>query len=234
MTDSLATEAQPAERRTRALAMRAAGRSVPKIADELQVARSTVYGWVRHIPVDPERRAEHRRAHAKVMTDARWAGHHDERARRRAVAHDAVRARIGVVGDRDLMLAGAVIYWSEGRKSKPWRRDERVTLTNSDPRLVELFLRFLAVCGIERDVPHYRVSIHESADVTAAEAWWVEVLQLPAHRFRRATLKRHRPTTTRHNTGDDYHGCLVVEVPRSRELYWTIEGIVDAAVGRRG
>ncbi|MEV0395854.1 hypothetical protein [Polymorphospora rubra] len=129
---------------------------------------------------------------------------------------------------------GAAIYWSEGRKSKPWRRDERVTLTNSDPRLLGLFLRFLAVCGIGREVAHYRVSIHESADVAAAEAWWAEVLELPADRFRRATVKRHRPTTTRHNTGADYHGCLVVEVPRSRELYWTIEGIVDATAGRHG
>lgn len=30
----------------------------------------------------------------------------------------------------------------------------------------------------------------------------------------------------RRNTGDDYRGCLVITVPRSRELYWRIEGMI--------
>ncbi|WP_346536623.1 hypothetical protein [Micromonospora sp. DPT] len=69
------------------------------------------------------------------------------------------------------------------------------------------------------------MSIHESADVAAAEQWWVHTLELPTNRFQRATLKRHRPTI-RYNTQEEYHGCLVIDVPRSRELYWKIEGLV--------
>ena len=39
-------------------------------------------------------------------------------------------------------------------------------------------------------------------------------------------MKRHKPVTVRRNTGVDYHGCLVINVPRSRELYWRIEGMI--------
>ena len=45
-------------------------------------------------------------------------------------------------------------------------------------------------------------------------------------RFGRTTVKRHKPVTVRRNTGVDYHGCLVINVPRSRELYWRIEGMI--------
>ncbi|MDG4791824.1 hypothetical protein O7626_39090 [Micromonospora sp. WMMD1102] len=91
-----------------------------------------------------------------------------------------------------------------------------------------LFLRFLECCGVDRGVPTYRLSIHESVDAEVAAQWWQETLDLPAERFRRPTLKRHRPKTVRYNTGVDCHGCLIINVPRSRELYWRIEGTINA------
>ncbi|MEU8259076.1 hypothetical protein AB0C02_00415 [Micromonospora sp. NPDC048999] len=81
------------------------------------------------------------------------------------------------------------------------------------------------------------MSIHESADAEAAVRWWVEKLGLPADRFMRSTIKRHGVATARRNTGSDYHGCLVINVPASRELYWRIEGLateIFAAAGGTG
>ena len=135
---------------------------------------------------------------------------------------------MGQLDERDLLILGAAIYWCEGSKSKPWRRDERLTFINSDVRLLALFLRFVESCGVRRACLKYRVSIHETADADAAVAWWAKVLDLPAERFGRSTLKRHVVRTRRRNTGDDYHGCLIVDVPRSRELYWRVEAVMEA------
>jgi hypothetical protein len=74
------------------------------------------------------------------------------------------------------------------------------------------------------------VSIHETADATEAAAWWANELRLASSSFQRPTIKRHRPLTNRRNAGDDYHGCLVVDVRRSREVYWRAEGLM-AAIG---
>ncbi|MGI5145699.1 helix-turn-helix domain-containing protein [Plantactinospora sp. CA-294935] len=220
------------ELRARAVELRGAGRSVPEIADELGVAKSTAYRWVRHLPLDPDPEAEaRRRAHAHQMSEARWARHRTARAVAEAEAHTRAADEVGPVSVRDLLLVGATLYWCEGTKSKPWRRDDRVVLVNSDVRLLDIFLRFLAICGIDRSVPSYRLSIHESADAEAAARWWQAALGLPADRFRRPTLKRHQPKTIRYNTGEGYHGCLIVDVPRSRELYWRIEGVVTALGG---
>ncbi|MFJ6195095.1 resolvase [Micromonospora sp. NPDC092111] len=212
--------------RAEAVALRGQGCSVNDIATRLGVAKSTAYLWVKHLPLDPDDEvAERRRAHAQVMADGRWATHRMTRDAAQAEARAHMRDVVGPLTDRDVLVLGAAIYWCEGTKSKPWRRQDHVQFVNSDARLLRLFVRFLETCGVDRSMPTYRVSIHESADAAAAEHWWAEALDLPRVRFRRATLKRHRPTT-RYNTGEDYHGCLVIDVPRSRELYWKIEGLV--------
>ncbi|WP_229399860.1 helix-turn-helix domain-containing protein [Micromonospora okii] len=213
--------------RAEAVELRAEGRSINDIARRLGVAKSTAYQWVRHLPLDPDdATAQRRRAHAKQMTEARWAAHNRAREARRAETQQRAAREVGSVDRRDYLLLGAAIYWCEGAKSKPWRPQDRLQFINSDPGLLALFLRFLAECGVARDVPGYRLSIHESADVDAAQRWWVGRLGLPAERFGPAVLKRHNPATVRRNTGEDYRGCLMITVPRSRELYWRIEGMI--------
>ncbi|MFK3984588.1 helix-turn-helix domain-containing protein [Micromonospora sp. NPDC050397] len=212
--------------RAEALRLRGEGWSVTDIATELGVAKSTAYQWVRHLPLDPDsERIRVRQAHSRRMTDARWAEHRRERDERQAAVHADELDRVGSLDERDLLLLGAAVYWCEGSKSKPWRRNDRLTFTNSDPGLVALFLWFLESCGVDRATPSYRVSIHESADVEAVTSWWIETLGIPAERVRAPTLKRHRSTTNRRNTGATYRGCMVIDVPGSRELYWRIEGV---------
>jgi hypothetical protein len=137
-------------------------------------------------------------------------------------------AEVGALSERDLLVLGAAIYWCEGAKSKPWRRLDRLTFINSDPGLLRLFLQFLAVCERSVESVQYRVHIHETADAEAAADWWAAELGLPRDLFQRPTIKRHAPHTRRINTGADYHGCLVITVPKSRELYWRVEGVMAA------
>jgi hypothetical protein len=49
-------------------------------------------------------------------------------------------------------------------------------------------------------------------------------------------LKKHSPVTVRRNTGEDYRGCLRIDVRRSSDLYRKIEGWAAAAMasGSRG
>ena len=97
---------------------------------------------------------------------------------------------------------------------------------NSDPDLILLFLRYMALIGVDRAALTYRLSIHESADIPRATQWWSEIIGVPAERFRRATVKTHNPSTVRKNVGDSYHGCLMVYVPKSSRLYWQVEAIM--------
>jgi hypothetical protein len=153
----------------------------------------------------------------------------------REAEREAVRAaaagQIGTLSKREILIAGAIAYWCEGKKSKPYRRQARVVFINSDPGLVTFFLRFLGEAGVEPSQLRFRVHIHVTADVPAAEEFWRGITRAEPAQFLRTTLKRHNPRTVRKNVGAEYHGCLVIDVRQSADLYRRIEGWVRAGVG---
>ena len=214
--------------RGQARALRADGRSVPEIAAETGLARSTVWLITKDIAWTPGPDGASRRAAAGR---AYWA---KENARRQAdrerLTSDIVEA-FGEMTDRELMIAGAVAYWAEGAKSKPWNPAEDLNFINSDPDMIRLFLAWLGVLGVDPGRLRYRLSIHESADVPAATAYWAEVVGVPAERFARATLKKHNPKTVRKNVNENYRGCLVVRVAMGAPEYRIMNGWWSAVAG---
>jgi transposase len=214
----------------RAIELRKTGCSVPVIATKLGVSKSTAYLWTRHMPLDPlpEKADARRRQHMELMRESRWAPHRKARDAERAETNAVQAARIGALSEREVLLIGASIYWCEGSKAKEWDPNRcRVTFINSDPALILLFLRFVELLGEDRAQLRYRISIHQSADAVAAGRWWADVIGVPFERLSRPTLKKHNPSTVRHNAGENYRGCLIIDVPKSRQLYWRIEGLMS-------
>lgn len=219
--------------RQRARELRDEGKTYPEIAAQLGVSKSSVSLWVRDLPSPtstPEGKARSQERRTAAIR-ATWDRKHAEVDVERQRTHDLARRQIGQMAERDVLLAGALTYWCEGEKAKPWRKVERVQFINSDPGLVRLFLRFLAVAGVEPERIRFRVHIHERGDVPAAEAYWSDLTGFPAASFYRSSLKKHNPKTVRKNINDDYHGCLIITVLRSAELYRMIEGWVQGAMG---
>jgi transposase-like protein len=220
------------ELRARAVELRAKGCSVVDIGLELGVAKSTAYQWVKHLPIDNgSPRAKEQRQQAVLLREAKSAARRAARDEREAALRQRALAWAGDIDFRELMLLGAVLYWCEGAKGKPQRKQYDLQFINSDLRLVELFLRFVEAAGTPRVALRYRLSIHETADVEEAGRWWAERLGIDYEDFQRPVIKRHRPLTKRTNTGADYRGCLIVRVPRVRDLYLWVEGVIDGLVG---
>jgi transcriptional regulator with XRE-family HTH domain len=212
------------ELRARARELRDQGLSYEEIAAALGVAKGSVSLWVRDLPVPA--RLSYTECRKRSAEGARryWAAERPARQARRAVVRAAAAAQIGALTDREILIAGAIAYWCEGEKSKPHRRSDRVSFINSDPDLIRFFLRFLEATGTARADLRFRIYIHESADVATAQRFWLEITQAPADQFFAPTLKRHNPKTVRKNVGEDYHGCLRIDVYRSADLYRKIEG----------
>lgn len=199
--------------------LRRAGHTYDRIVDELGVSKSSVSRWVRDLPAPaPSPKHMHR------MREARWAPHRRRQVLARWNTKLAAGNEIGRLTDRELFLVGVGLYWAEGTKSKPHRPGERVAFVNSDPGMIDVFLAWLRLVGVEREALRFHVQIHESADVPAAEEYWRRVTGADAGQFTRTTLKKHNPATVRKNTGQGYRGCLVIHVLRSADLYRRIEG----------
>ncbi len=215
--------------RAKARGLREQGWAYRQIAAELGVSKSSVSLWVRDLPTPP--RLSYDECHKRSVEGVRryWAVEGPLREARREAVSTAAAAQIGELSDREILIAGAIAYWCEGAKNKPHKRQDRVSFFNSDPALIGFFLRFLDVAGITREQLIFRIQIHENADVAAAQRFWLDVTGADPSQFRRPSLKRHNPRTVRKKTGEDYHGCLRLDVRCSTGLYRQIEGWVRAA-----
>jgi hypothetical protein len=221
------------ELRVQARELRGRGMDYEEIAAALGVAKSSVSLWVRDLPVPARLSSAECRQRSAEGTRRYWAAERPARQARRAAVRDAAAAQIGGLTDREFLIAGAIAYWCEGAKSKPHRRSDRVIFINSDPVLIRFFLRFLDSTGTPRTDLSFRIYIHQSADVPAAQRFWLEITEAAAGQFRTPTLKRHNPKTVRKNVGEDYHGCLRIDVHRSADLYRKIEGWAAASMAAR-
>ncbi|WP_435189106.1 hypothetical protein [Streptomyces sp. bgisy126] len=219
--------------RARARELRLEGWTYDRIQLELGCSKSSISLWVRDLPKPEPRYTEEER---RARMDAGLARLRETRDEERQETKRLARESVGALSDRELFIAGVTLYWAEGAKDKSYRRREVLQFINSDPNVITLYLRRLDLLGVTPDRLRFRVSIHESADVTEAEGFWAELAGVDGSTFQRATLKRHNPRTARKNTGEAYRGCLVVYVTGGSELYRRMEGawygIVEAAGAR--
>ncbi|MEV0777721.1 hypothetical protein [Streptomyces sp. NPDC050428] len=215
--------------RAKARELRLQGLTYDQIQLELGCSKSSISLWVRDLPKPPRQTREEASARGRRG----WEATLERRERERQETKRAATESIGTMSDRELFLVGVGLYWAEGTKDKPYARRERVTFVNSDPSMIRIFLAWLDLLDIPRQRHTYHVMIHESADVAEAERFWAELTRSGAERFGKTTLKKHNPKTVRKNTGETYHGCLVIHIQQSADLYRRIEGwwcgIVEAA-----
>jgi transposase-like protein len=201
--------------------LRAEGLTISEIAEKMGASVGSISPWVSRVKPRSTDRAKSRRLaglRAAAKTNAA------RNARFREVQVRLASTAIGPLSDRELFLVGVALYWAEGSKSKPYSTRDRITFTNSDPTVIRLFVAWLQLLGVDTAQCRYRIQIHVTAHVQAAEQYWADLLGVPRERFSRATLKRHRPQTNRLNLGDDYHVCLVVTVMQSAALYRFVAG----------
>ncbi|MFE9611987.1 hypothetical protein [Streptomyces sp. NPDC006012] len=214
--------------RDRARELRLQGWTYDRIQVELGCSKSSISLWVRDLPKpDRRRNTEEAAAIARKGWEERLRIRDEERHQTKVAAEQA----IGDLSDREVFLAGVVLYWAEGAKDKTYNRREKLQFINSDPNVIRLFLHWLEVLGVERERLRFRVSIHESADVIGAEEFWAGLAGVAPSTFQRTTLKKDNPKTSRKNTSEAYHGCLTIYVLGSADLYRRTEGAWYGIVG---
>ncbi|MGW4023649.1 hypothetical protein [Streptomyces sp. NPDC005009] len=207
--------------REKARELRLQGWTYDRIQVELGCSKSSISLWVRDLP-KPERKRS--REEASAIARRGWEATLRLREEERQRTKAAAASEIGTLSDRELFIAGVALYWAEGSKDKPYARRENVQFVNSDPGVIQLYLAWLDMLGVERERLRCRVMIHTTADVVGAENYWAALVGIDVAQFQRTTLKQHNPKTVRKNVGENYRGCLVLTVLRGAELYRRIEG----------
>jgi transcriptional regulator with XRE-family HTH domain len=178
---------KPAEQEEARRLRRNEGRSIKEIARLLQVSPSSVSRWTTDITLSPEFTEALRQRNPAM--NGRLEGTREQSAAKRAARLvEQERGRELARNPTRLHLAGCMLYWAEGSKHR-----NSVKLTNSDPDLLALFVRFLRECY---SVPPERMTLsvncflNNGLDLEEIERWWLDRLGLPAVSLRTASVNR--------------------------------------------
>ncbi len=176
----------------KALALRLKGRSYNEINQLLGIPKSTLSGWFSNVHLSD---SAHRRLQKRVEEgSARGLVKHNKKqthlARQRAnkIRADAAK-KIQKLGKQNLLLLGAALYWAEGYK-RPivYKGRERtyhpVSLSNSDPKLICLFIRFLKeICEVENEKILAQVRLYQHMNEEVVLKYWQDVTGIPKTQF---------------------------------------------------
>lgn len=129
----------------KAIKLRHKGFSYSEILKTVPIAKSTLSVWLREIGVAKrykQRLTEKRRqAQFKAQQACR-----EKRIKITEEIKFLARNEIGKISKRELWLIGTALYWGEGTKQGIRNVSARVTFSNSDPKMIRIFLRWLMVC----------------------------------------------------------------------------------------
>ncbi len=113
-----------------------------------------------------------------------------------------------------LWLAGAVLYWAEGSKTR-----NKLSMANTDPRALRLFIAWIREYLISDAEFRLHLHLHEGNDERAAQSYWRAILNLRDAKFYKTFIK---PRGTGHRKNTHLHGVCTVRVMKSADAFQTI------------
>jgi hypothetical protein len=135
--------------------------------------------------------------------------------------HREATAWLGAMSERDLFIAGIALYAGEGTKGE----GRGVGFTNTDPRMVALFLAWLRTFfEIDESRLRVRLYLHEGLDLAAAKGFWSDVTNIPIGQFNRPY--RAKPDSAIRRAKHPM-GCVGVVYSR-RLTHRMVVGLVEA------
>ncbi len=219
----------------RAYKLRFAGRSYSEISNLLDIPKSTLSGWFSdlEIPQEAQDRIKKRVHDSSLKALLKRNANQTRLAETKAQSTRAGAIKeVGPLSKRDLFIAGIALYWAEGHK-RPIFRDGKaktyhpVSFTNSDPNLVNLFIKFLReICKVDDRSISIGLRIFDHQDPAYLMDFWQKIVRIPTSRFYKVlqgpsiSSQRKRPFNALP------YGTVQVRV-NSTSLYHKIMGWID-------
>ncbi len=213
--------------KNKALQLRRKGKSIKDIARHLKIAKSTVSLWCRDIRLAPKQIQKLHEKMVKGGYKGRMKGarlQYERRLKRIKEWNKIGVERIGKLSNRDLLIAGLALYWGEGS-----RKTRRVSLSNSDPKIIQFIIKFLkrvfdidksrltAYIGINR--------IHKNR-VQEVKNYWSKTTGIPKEQFTKTTLIKSK-NKKKYNNFSVHYGTVTIKVRKSADLYYCIMGLIE-------
>ncbi len=213
------------ESRRIAITLREQGYSFSEIMDKLpvQVVKSTISEWVKHVVLSKKARerlltkikkgqlimADNKKRRTKEKMDLYY----------KNAQNEIINAPLDNLGKK-LLCAG--LFWCEGNKGT-----SSLKFTNSDPKVIKTFLALLRQSfNIDESKLRMCIHLHEYHNPLKQITFWSKITGVPKSRFMKPYLKPHTGKRVR----DGYEGCINInyyDARLARELLQTARALFD-------
>lgn len=198
------------ELRTKAIKMRVTEHlSYSAISKALDVPKSTLSYWLREYPLSEERILELRRKGWSKGEASRERYRNTMRKKKEVKDEEEYKHWLKYfkkTSKKDLMIAGLMLYVGEGGKKK----DSQLTLANTDPEVIELFLLWIEKCfQIPRSEVRIQLHLYESMNLDKEQKVWQDTLRLKKEQFYKSSVRKLQPHSFTYSSSHGHGTCSV-------------------------
>lgn len=202
------------EEKQEVIELRKQGYSINEIKQKVPVSKGTISVWVQNVVLSPsaQKRLDSQSTNARLRSQETIRKQTIEKhIHSKSIAEKIVR---GVdLNSSDLAILCAMIYWCEGNKEL-----KSVSFTNSDPKLISLFLALLRKSfNIQESKLRVLMHLHSYHNEEKQKKFWSQITHIPVKNFSRTYLKPHTGLYKKEN----YPGCIRIgyhDVELARQL----------------
>lgn len=189
----------------KAIQLRMQGLSYSQIKESIKVSKGTLSAWLKEYPLPEERIRALRGNNPKRIERFRntMAAKKEERLRIsfKKVAHD-----LGVLNNRDMLVAGFFLYWGEGSKTAA----ATTALTNTNPAMLIFFIKWLKLLGVKKSDMRVKLHLYSDMDIEKTKTWWSKKLGIPLVQFRKSYIKESAQSNAIYKGYFRYGTCTVI------------------------
>lgn len=210
------------DKREEARRLRRQGMSINKIAKQVAVSLGSASRWCRDIPLTEEQEAALRFSNERREAQVKGAKANVEIHREKRRGYQEEGRKKAREGDW-LHLAGCMLYWAEGSKSR-----NMIKFVNTDADMMRVFIKFLREClGITDSKMKIRIVAYLGDAITSneIEQYWLDLLELDSHNLNKSRFNVQPKSSQQKGRKLTYGVCeLVVTNTRFiQHIYGTIQ-----------
>ena len=215
--------------------LRLQGRSYNEINKILGIPKATLSNWFigLELPEEAKERIKKRVYEKSVLgliKRNKLQTHIAEQKARKT--RETAKREIEQLSKKELLLIGTALYWAEGYK-KPKiqngkiRISHSVSMTNSDPYLIKLFLRFLReVCEAQEEKITANLRIYEHQNENYLLDFWSKSTDIPYSRFQKFYYGISKSSLGKRPYNTLPYGTIQIRLGNTN-LYYRIMGWIE-------
>lgn len=208
-----------------AIQLRKDGNSYSQIKKALGISKSTLSDWLKNYPLSKERIKELRGKNERQIERFRETMR-GKREKRLKEVYLQQKEKLLPLNDRELLLAGILLYWGEGSKYKM----TFLGVSNTDPAIINFFIRWLDKSfEVPREKIKIQLQLYNDMDINTEIQYWSNILKIPTEQFNKPYIKKTSSQRINHKGSFGHGTCLarVNSVPLAEKMHMSIKVISE-------